>query len=107
MSLIFVKLVKNIIVNFEQYMLPCFSKKLFGIECFGCGTQRAFFLIIDGQFKNAFFMFPPIYTTIVFFVLVFLNFTDKSRNYHKLLISFAIINAVLMVCNYFFKLFYR
>jgi hypothetical protein len=94
-------------MDFEKYMLPCLSKKLFGISCLSCGTQRAFFLILEGEYESAFFLFPPIYTTILFFSFIFLHFFDKARNYHKIIISLAIINAILMIGNYIFKTFYH
>ena len=46
----------------EDYMLPCFTKKLLGFECMGCGLQRAAALLIKGQFADAFLMYPAIYT---------------------------------------------
>jgi hypothetical protein len=85
-------------------MIPCVNKTLFGIDCFGCGTQRAFVLILKGEFVEAFYMFPAIYTTILFFIILGLNFIDKSRNYHKIIISLAIINAFIMVISYIYKL---
>lgn len=90
----------------EEYMLPCLSKKLFGIECFGCGTQRALLLVFKGEFIKAFYMFPAIYTLLLFFALIGLNYIDKSRNYHKIIIILAITNAVIMVVSYFIKHFY-
>ncbi len=87
----------------EDYMLPCLSKSIFGIDCMGCGTQRALILIINGQFIEAFYMFPAIYTTILFFFAVGLNFTHKSRNYHPVIITLAIINAVIMIVSFFYK----
>ena len=91
-------------ITMEKFMIPCLSKKLFGIECLGCGTQRALFLIFKGQFINAFFMFPAIYTTILFFVILALHFFDKSRNYSKYLKSLAIINATIMIISYAYKM---
>ena len=85
-------------------MIPCINKTLFGVDCFGCGTQRAFLLILKGEFLEAFYMFPAIYTTILFFIILGLNFIDKSRNYHKLIISLAIINAIIMIVSYIYKL---
>ncbi|MDR2205131.1 MAG: DUF2752 domain-containing protein [Flavobacteriaceae bacterium] len=87
----------------EDYMLPCLNKKLFGIECFGCGTQRAFFLVLEGKFSEAFAMFPAIYTLILFFIFTGLNFIDKKRNYSGMMIGLAIANAVIMVVSYFIK----
>lgn len=90
----------------KEYMLPCLSKKLFGIECFGCGTQRALLLVFKGEFIKAFYMFPAIYTLLLFFAFIGLNYIDKSRNYHKIIITLAITNAAIMVVSYFIKHFY-
>lgn len=89
----------------EEYMLPCMSKKIFGIECFGCGTQRSFFLLLEGKFIEAFKMYPPIYTLILLFLFLFLHLIDKSRNYTKIVISLAIINLIIMVTSYFIKMY--
>ncbi len=87
----------------EDYMIPCMNKSLFGVECMGCGTQRSLLLLSKGEFIEAFYMFPPIYTTILFFLILGLNFIDKSRNYHKIIISLAILNAVVMIISYIYK----
>ncbi|MEO8235512.1 MAG: DUF2752 domain-containing protein [Flavobacterium sp.] len=91
-------------MKIEDFMIPCINKTLFGVDCLGCGTQRAFVLILKGEFVEAFYMFPAIYTTILFFIILGLNFIDKSRNYHKIIISLAIINAVIMIVSYIYKL---
>ncbi|MFM9989001.1 DUF2752 domain-containing protein [Flavobacterium sp.] len=91
-------------MKIEDFMIPCVNKTLFGVDCLGCGTQRAFVLILKGEFIEAFYMFPAIYTTILFFIILGLNFIDKSRNYHKLIISLAIINAAIMIASYIYKL---
>lgn len=88
----------------EEYMLPCMNKKLFGVECMGCGTQRAFLLLFEGDFVGAFKMFPALYTLIAFFLAIGLHFIDKSRNYNKSIASLAILNGVIMVANYFYKI---
>lgn len=87
----------------EEYMIPCLNKHLFGIECFGCGTQRSFLFLLKGDFVSAFHMFPAIYTTVLLFICIGLHFIDKSRNYHKAIIGLATINAIVMVVSYFYK----
>ena len=87
----------------KEYMLPCMHKKIFGIDCFGCGTQRSLFLLLEGDFVGAFKMFPAIYTTLLFFIIVALHFIDKSRNYTKYMIILAITNALIMIISYFYK----
>lgn len=90
-------------MKIEDYMIPCLSKSLFGVECLGCGTQRALILVFKGEFTAAFYMYPAIYTMLLFFSIVGLHFIDKSRNYHKLMISLAIINAIIMIFSYIYK----
>lgn len=93
-------------MHIEDFMLPCPSKKFLGIECFGCGTQRAIVLVFQGKFSEAFQMYPAVYTLLMFFGFVILNFLDKKRNYGQILIFLAIINAVIMVFSYFYKHFF-
>jgi hypothetical protein len=92
-------------MNYEDYMMPCMTKKLFGIDCFGCGIQRALTLIIQGNFEGAFYMYPAIYTMLIFFAAIGLNYIDKKRNYHYIIVTFGIITAIIMVISYFYKLF--
>ncbi|CAA7387002.1 DUF2752 domain-containing protein [Chryseobacterium fistulae] len=93
-------------MKIEDFMLSCPSKKFLGIECFGCGTQRAIVMVFEGKFTDAFHMFPAVYTLLLFFTLVIINFIDKKRNYGNGLIFLAIINSVIMVISYFYKHFF-
>ena len=90
----------------EEYMIPCLSKKLFGIDCFGCGIQRSFVLLLQGEFEAAFYMYPAIYSMIPFFLLIGLQVIQKHKNYHTWIVSLGIITAVIMIVSYFYKLLY-
>ncbi len=88
----------------DEYMIPCMNKKLFGFDCLGCGTQRAFSLLLKGDLAGAFHMFPAIYTTLLLFGFIALHLIDKNRNYHKVIIGLAITNAVIMIISYIYKM---
>ncbi|WBV58393.1 DUF2752 domain-containing protein [Chryseobacterium sp. Chry.R1] len=90
-------------MKIEDFMLPCPSKKFLGIECFGCGTQRAIVLVFEGKFSEAFHMFPAVYTLLLFLFMVGVNFIDKKRSYGNILVFLAIINSIIMVVSYFYK----
>lgn len=94
-------------MELEKYMLPCMNKKLFGMECMGCGIQRSIALILDGRFVDAFYMYPAIYPLMLFFVFIGLNIFDKSRSYHKLILIMGIITSVVMVVSFLYKVFNR
>lgn len=85
-------------------MLPCRNKSLFGIDCIGCGTQRSLLLILNGEFTKAFSQFPAIYTTLLLFGLIGLHLIDKKRNYQKIIIGLAVINAIIMIISYIYKI---
>ena len=87
----------------EDFMMPCLTKKYFGIDCFGCGTQRAFVMLTEGDFKGAFEMYPAIYSLLVLAFFVVLSIFDRARNYSKILIFLGIANAVIIVVSYFLK----
>lgn len=90
-------------MKIEDFMLPCPTKKFLGIDCFGCGSQRAILMVFEGRFAEAFHMFPAVYTLLLFFGAVALNFIDKKRSYGNILVFLAIINSVIMVVSYFYK----
>ena len=91
-------------MDIEKYMLPCMNKSLFGVDCIGCGTQRSLLLLLNGEFTKAFYQFPAIYTTLLLFGLIGLHLIDKKRNYQKIIIGLAIINAIIMIISYIYKI---
>lgn len=85
-------------------MLPCLFKKMFGIDCIGCGMQRSLNFVLHGEFAKAFHMFPAIYTSILFSLSLMLYLIDKKRSHHKLVISLALINVTIMIVSYTYKM---
>ena len=91
--------------SFEDFMLPCLNKKLLGIECPGCGLQRSVGLVIQGDFGNAFQMYPAVYTLMLLFGFVFLNAYKNFKYANKIIISLAVINVVVIFGNYILKFY--
>lgn len=90
-------------MDLQKYMLPCLSKTLFGLECLGCGFQRGFILLLQGDLSESFKMYPAIFTTLLFLGILLLNLIDGKRNYKKIIIGSAILNGAFMIAGYFFK----
>jgi len=93
-------------VNLEKFMLPCLFKTLFGVECLGCGFQRALFLLFQGHFFAAFKMYPALYSTLLFFGFLILYYLNKSNKNKNLLWISALVNGIFMMVGYYFKHFY-
>lgn len=88
----------------EDYMLPCLNKKLFGIECFGCGFQRALVLVFQGEFIAAFKMYPAIYTLLLFVIFLIINLFYKFKNAERIKLILVVLNLVIIVASYFIKI---
>ncbi len=86
-------------------MLPCLNKKYFGFECMGCGLQRSFVLLMKGEFLDAFFMYPAIYTIIPFFGFIVLNFFKNFKSANKIITILAILNVAVIIGGYLIKLY--
>lgn len=90
-------------MNIEDFMLTCPSKKFLGVECLGCGAQRAVVLVFEGKFSEAFQMYPAVYTVLLFFFTLGLSFIDKKRKYSSVLMGLIVINLTIMVSSYIYK----
>ena len=91
-------------MELEDYMLPCLNKKLFGIDCLGCGMQRAINLFIHGEFIAAFKMYPAVYTLIILLVYILLNIKFKFQNSQKIISILAVLNIAIIITSYIIKM---
>lgn len=94
-----------ILKGLENYMLPCINKKIFGVECLGCGMQRATTLLFQGNFGLAFKIYPAIYTIFLLLAVVGIGFFVKFKYDLHIKIGLVILNAVIMVGSYFLKIY--
>jgi hypothetical protein len=93
-------------MHLEKYMIPCLSKTLFGIECLGCGFQRALLLLLKGEWSAAFIMYPAVYSMLVMFFGILLFYTTKKTVTTKNILTILIaINLVFVIGGYIYKHF--
>lgn len=90
--------------SIEDYMLPCLNKKLFGIECLGCGLQRSLLLIYQGEFVSAFYMYPAIYALIPLVLLIGINLFLKTKRLSKIINVLAIISITIIIISFTIKI---
>jgi len=91
-------------LQLEDYMLPCLNKKFFGMDCLGCGIQRALSLVFHGEFIAAFKMYPAIYTLLALAFVVAINFFYKVKYAQKIISILAIVNIAIIVISYVIKM---
>ncbi|KAA1245505.1 DUF2752 domain-containing protein [Aquimarina sp. RZ0] len=88
----------------DKYMLPCLNKKLFGVDCLGCGMQRSIALLLKGEFVAAFHMYPGIYPLLLLLVFLGFNFFIKFKNDWLVKMSLIIITVFTIVVSYLIKM---
>ncbi len=92
------------LLDAKELMLPCFSKRLFGMDCPGCGLQRSVLLLFEGDFLGAFKMYPAIYPLVLLFLFIFVNNFGKFKFGNITIIVLGILSASTILINYFYKL---
>lgn len=85
-------------------MFPCLNKQLFGIDCMGCGIQRATFLFFKGDFLLAFKMYPAIYTLFLLTLFLIFNLFVKFKYDYTIKMGLIILNVSIVVISYFIKI---
>jgi hypothetical protein len=88
----------------EKHSLPCFYKAITGMDCPGCGAQRAFIELIRGNIHESLKLYPaliPIFLMVGFMVI---HLIFKFENGAKILKILFIFNALIIVFSYIYKL---
>jgi len=87
----------------DNYLLPCAYKTLFGIDCPMCGFQRAFLLLLRGEVKQSFYMYPPLFPTLFLLLIFALYLFNNKLVKRKFLIYYSSFVLTVITVNYFVK----
>ncbi len=89
--------------SLEDLMLPCLNKEFLGVECPGCGIQRAAALLFQGEFAAAFIMYPAVYTILMLFGFLVIDQFFTIRHANKISISLMVLTVLLILINFILK----
>jgi len=90
-------------LGIESYMLPCFTKQLWGFDCPGCGLQRAIVFLIQGKFGAAFEMYPAIYPMLFLFAFLIMDKLFSIKYANKVTNVLLIGTVGFILTNYLLK----
>lgn len=103
--------IENYTIHFNSYSYLCrrlyvtmYQQKAFGIDCMGCGFQRAFSLLLKGDFIAAFQMYPAIYTLLLLGLFLIAGLFVKFKYSEKIKIGLVILNLLIIVVSYIIKI---
>ncbi len=90
-------------LGIEKFMLPCFTKQIWGFDCPGCGLQRSFVFLLKGEFGAAFAMYPAIYPMLLLFGFLILDKLFSIKYATKITNVLLIGTVAFILTNYILK----
>lgn len=95
---------RTVIEWLESHMLPCFYNRFLGIECPGCGMQRAIIELLKGHLLESLETYPPLFPIVFMLVLLIIHLIFKFKNGAGYLKISFIFTSSIIVINYIYKL---
>lgn len=84
-------------------MLECHFKSQLGMECPGCGAQRSFLALLEGNITDSLFLFPALIPLLFTLMYTVLHLVFNLKKGAKIItLSFA-LTAILMVGSFLYK----
>ncbi len=85
-------------------MIDCSFKKYLGVDCLGCGFQRSFQLLLEGQFIESIKMFPALLPLLITIIYLILHLKFKFNSGARTIVILFSLSAALMIANFIIKL---
>ncbi|WP_293742721.1 DUF2752 domain-containing protein [uncultured Pedobacter sp.] len=96
----------NLVDWLQNHLIPCPFKALTGIDCPGCGFQRSFIALIQGDLSKSWSLYPPTIPLLFLFISTALlyKFQFRQRSFIFQILVILVGNFV-MIC-YLQKMFF-
>lgn len=88
----------------QSHLLTCWFKKIFHVDCPGCGFQRSLIELMKGDLKDSFHLYPATFPILFILAFTVLNFRFKFRFGTKLLNYSYLFTTALILVSYGIKL---
>ena len=85
-------------------MLTCALKEITGVDCPGCGIQRAFLKLTEGELVESIKLFPALIPMFILFAFTLVHLKFMFKNGHKIILFVFITSTFLTLLNFSFKL---
>lgn len=87
-------------------MLPCLSKQVLGMDCPGCGLQRAAVLLINGRVWESFLMYPGLLPMLALFGFIALDRFLQLRHGTRITTLLAVLTVSAILLNFLLKIIF-
>lgn len=90
----------------EKHQQSCYFKSEFGVECLGCGTQRACIELLRGNFVQSFQHQPSVILFILFSIGIVFFWKSNHLFLRKYIIYGFVVIACSMITRFTYNFFY-
>lgn len=84
----------------DAYMIPCPTKSIFGFPCPGCGGQRSVVHVLNGEFSDAFLMYPALYPLIFLAIFLALDYFTSIKRFSQMISIMSLCSVGFILINY-------
>lgn len=88
----------------EQHMLQCPSKKMFAVDCPGCGLQRSIIDLLRGDIAASWDVYPPGIFIVITIIILVSHLLFGVRYGALMLKMLFIITISVITINYIYKI---
>ncbi len=95
---------QSIIHWLENHFMTCPYKAMSGVDCPGCGMQRAFIELLKGNFVESFQLYPALLPTVFTLLITALHLIFKFKNGAAIIKYSFIITVSIVVVSFLLKM---
>lgn len=88
-------------------MGTCYFYGIFGVQCPGCGFQRALIELFRGNILESLKLYPALIPILFMFAFLMLHLKFKYKNGALFLKVFFIFTTIIIVANYIYKVIHH
>lgn len=88
----------------ERHQAPCSWKEHFGVECPGCGMQRAFIELLKGNLWDSICLYPALIPLMVLLIYTFLHLLINFRKGALVIKILFIFTVFLMFIHFMYNI---
>ena len=96
-------MLQDIINWLEAHMQPCLYKEAIGMECPGCGFQRALIAMLKGDIWESIRMFPGLIPMIFLFTFLILHLIFNFKKGADILKYIFIGDMAIIIADYIIR----
>ncbi len=88
----------------EEHLLSCPFKKYLHIDCPGCGFQRSFIALLNGDLQTSLSLYPATIPILIMILFTALHLKYKYLHGATLIKYLQLIIAIVIVVFYIYKI---